>query len=1739
MTSGADEEAVTVNTRALVDKILARYSGEYTTIRELIQNAADAKAGKVTIRLETRPSPSIPVPHTTEQSALLKHTISHHTMSRMVISNNGEAFGAADWARLKRIAEGNPDETKIGAFGVGFYSVFADCEEPFVVSGKRTMAFYWKNNGLFTKSGEMPADQPSADTQFLLNYRSDDAAVPDLLALCTFLTTSLTFVDLQEIQLMLDDWNILTLKKKRADGVTVPISSDINTKTADGMMKIVSVVNQSTQIDAQWMNVLGWKVQQHWQTIPAKVEKASQAIGGISGLFQKFAKSATGGSAARAAREKEAAASKAIEEDVVGFSRATAFLRISTVNVQTYVKPQFARDLERATKKPPPKHTRIEILSSSFDEASAFAATISGKASNKAADLFASVLTAKSGRVFIGFPTKQTTGLLCHISAPSVIPTVEREAIDLNADAVRVWNQEMLRVAGIACRIAYDGDMAHLRKDLLQRAAGKPIDQTLLDTIIPSALHTLKQYTATETTPDARVGKLIQGAFWSCGSASMEIVSTKGVLPCTKVRILSQKLSFLENIASVPDILTKEANDFIYKLVTSGYLTELTVRDMQKELEARALNEQQLAEFLKWAVKGLSDDELDAEVIHRLFGSAVANIADGSNADGTPATRLLTLDQIETYQVHSKVPTSMPIPPYTMPFRIIKDIPAQQLDAFGWSQLQIVPWLRFVAKHATAASSKEKTGVPNMSRDPDFAGQVLLTISKAWEGTSQSSKGTIIDLLSGLAVIPTKLGLRKPAEAYFTTVKIFDDLPTIVGLQGVKEKLLVALGVRKTIELNVVFDRLLSKDPSTNGSKWSFADLVRYLVSVRDDIPKKDLDKLRTAPICPVVDPRASERGNLRLVAITEVYQPNEQLSTLGLPLLSWDGQWRDKSIEARFLLSLGLKPHPSASELAHLMQSAGKAKNNTLYTNTLTYFLTNYHTNSYSRSGTANLQHVAFLKADDVEFPQLLAPAVCFANPRAAILGFKILPDALRAHADKFGVLQDPHISTCAEVVIRSPPKSKREAIDVFGYLSSRLPHLDDTTAQQFAVANIVPVAGLSKEKGLASKWISPRSCYLGESESFGEIFDFVNFGEEANLFLLRLGAKHEPTSVELARTLVESPAKMLGVLQERKYLDLLRRLAENLSSLKSDKELFKQMKLKPFLLAYREIPLKKPADTSKGTRGDLINLSDDDDDELVEREVSLQAANHVVLVDAFREYGRFREHLWVPPSDDTLEEFYESLGALPLSQLIETDTRIGNPLRDQSEAKRYLNHLIERTQLFLYDYPKASIYHDARWIEKYFQVIMVDSISIRVSLRGYKVAFSEKRTVAITKPQPSQYAMALTKPNLYELSGALIGRLLKRPKKTDTMALEMILQSDLRGLKDKGYNVNRILRRKENEARVAEEQRQKQQVEERRQREEAAAAARKQEREQEDQRIFDAHANSNALPPPPYESGDNQLTPHDSHKSPGATATPQMPGGFGSPEVDSPQSSRGGKVPSITAPQSFLSRLGNQLGTQLGYNSLTGNTRALGNVKDKAPEGVTDPTNIQRNLTSAIQACRSHNSDGVFSDPTVTQVEEAQAGSYCDQTPAQNIVQVTSTAAGIKVYLSNPLANQPESRNAFQQETSGIERFAAVLRDLISVFNLSPSSIHIYHDPASKSIAFNLAGALFCNYHYFRQLHLPTIDLGTEPAINALSYWWITLCHELAHNLAKQHGAEHSFYMESFASEYFGRMMSKAMQY
>jgi hypothetical protein len=70
----------------------------------------------------------------------------------------------------------------------------------------------------------------------------------------------------------------------------------------------------------------------------------------------------------------------------------------------------------------------------------------------------------------------------------------------------------------------------------------------------------------------------------------------------------------------------------------------------------------------------------------------------------------------------------------------------------------------------------------------------------------------VVALLKDKTCIPTTSGSKIPEQAYFANANVFKDLPIVklpsgTPIKGVIEKLLLALGVRKHVELQLVFNR--------------------------------------------------------------------------------------------------------------------------------------------------------------------------------------------------------------------------------------------------------------------------------------------------------------------------------------------------------------------------------------------------------------------------------------------------------------------------------------------------------------------------------------------------------------------------------------------------------------------------------------------------------------------------------------------------------------------------------------------------------------------------------------------------------------------------------------------------------------------------------------------------------------------------------------------------------------------
>lgn len=263
-----------------------------------------------------------------------------------------------------------------------------------------------------------------------------------------------------------------------------------------------------------------------------------------------------------------------------------------------------------------------------------------------------------------------------------------------------------------------------------------------------------------------------------------------------------------------------------------------------------------------------------------------------------------------------------------------------------------------------------------------------------------------------------------------------------------------------------------------------------------------------------------------------------------------------------------------------------------TLRDRALFYLINQYQIKGYSSYDVGSVE-IPFLPVQGSE-KKLQTPRGCFINERSAVLGFDILRRDLQLHPTKFGVQANPPMSECVDRLIHNPPRTYRNAREIFAYFASRVIEMDNKHVEQLANADIVPIKGkssTSNEKSGQSeniKHIAPSLCFLGDGENYADIFDYVDFGQDANVFLLKCGSKHEPNSQELAARVISEPTRVYTALEMPRYLELLRNLADSWQTIKKNKALVRNVKAAPFLVGYREL-------ASKGAKPS----SDDDDEE------------------------------------------------------------------------------------------------------------------------------------------------------------------------------------------------------------------------------------------------------------------------------------------------------------------------------------------------------------------------------------------------------------------------------------------------------------------------------------------------------------------------------------------------------------
>ncbi|KAI0037007.1 hypothetical protein K488DRAFT_75577 [Vararia minispora EC-137] len=1717
------DETVEVNQRALIDKVLARYSGEFTVFRELLQNSDDASARAVEIRFETEGflarqkmategdgvegTGSVGDGGSKQKLPDLKTEQVH----QWTFKNNGIVFRDEDWNRLKKIAEGNPDEEKIGAFGVGFYSLFSVTEEPWVTSGGHWMGFYWKDkkDQLFARRGSLPAQEgahPDPWTTFQMILR-EPAPIPPAFDFTRFLVSSMTFMaHLSEVSVYFDDRRLVRITKDGGKPKDIPEIEGLKPTSPKGIMTVKSI--QTTPIDIQadvvrWVYEVGSEKPQQNKAVKSTAQQSSSG-GFFSSLFSSF------GSSTPQRVLTPQLPLPTPEADLMEVSSSSVRLTIFSANVEVKLDKKLSTELLRSTKKNPPSKLKYELIYTGKPE---YDASVKEEEKGRFATgsvfqgLRADLDGSGAARIFIGHSTGQTSGIGGHM-ATRFIPTVERESIDLVDRHVAVWNKELLYVGGFLSRSGYEREMAIIREKWNQSAAtdgpgGKP-DPEIQGWLRDQALHAMKFYTFHASTPSSLVSAEMEQAFFACAqNRPFPIMSTEGIRDARTVRSSNPTFAaFLKRLATLPDEVATGAPVMIAALRRQRMILDIVFDDVLSELQARPLEEPEAVGCLKWWAAQHKQGRAPPAERARLLDAMIVSL--GGNVVALSTIRMF----LNAKKTGAIIPTDGPLPNHLLPVALSRYFDPDVLaTTFPWQEFGIFDWLQ----HILDPSVSTRDPAHDVTLSPQWAERMLQVLTRGWPNIPKAQLDEIVGIIKPKACIPTSAGLNVPDQAYFASVNLFRDLPTVTLPSGnlVKkdmEKVLFALGVRKHVELQMVFDRMIKT------GDWTIIDLVKYLVSVESTLSSEELQRLKQTSAFTMEDKSVSSArtgGKAPRFKAKDLYEPTEALRELKLPIIDWgtEQRWRPPSDEAKFLFSLGLKRSPPLGDLLKL--AAGPDAE--VRPKALKYFIDN--STKYTSYDPYDFKDLAFVPAIGKMGSHLATPLEVYTSSEWSMLGFAVIAPNWKEHAStKFKIREHPPTARLVSALESSPPPDQAMARKWFEILASRIPEFSNSEQSKLSMLPFVPAKVGAGEKATV-KYLRPGECYFAGTstvEFHSKIFIFVDFGPRANPFLAFCGTKQEPSVEEIVQILLSDPHEFFELTEGRdNYQHELKNIALNRRQISQAS--LTRMRRAAILLGSRRVRKSKHP---KPNDADL-----DVDEEDWDHEYDLLRPDQVVIADDANSYQLFGDSVYSAPQDDLLEGFYLELGSGRLSRLVKEEYSSSKEIPNATKASSIRHLILERLPLFLHEHSQSRLKVTLSWLqeERNFVVRSFGRLSVTRSLRFGSLLVSrpvEASAVARWDRRVLQLWLATnTEVDMYEVSTSMCRTLFDSPKASEILLFMTILSTDLRSLKRRGYNVDRILRRQKEDAekasKAAAEERERLLASAEKDRAKGPAVGTR----GAELPVSDPSSQQEAAPGAPSQSGDPPLSsPTDASSFPREKSS--LP-----PFSRAPSSNVGNLLKKGT---SALQSMRNKIGTKVdgetsrvlldggGLRPHHGQSSSWSQPPPSSGGKVTPLSSIDANVQTAIKACSEEKSDVLRTRQQMTTVKETENEGYCDISGRAEALDAIGNIDEMKVYLSPDV---PERETFMSVKHDGLLRFINIIHPLCDVFELSKKTVHIFSDQTGPLIAFNRNGSLFVNFRYYEAWRPQPISLG-----GMLTYF--SLAHEIAHNLVQPHNSEHEFY-------------------
>ncbi|KAJ7251757.1 hypothetical protein B0H12DRAFT_1118770 [Mycena haematopus] len=809
-----------------------------------------------------------------------------------------------------------------------------------------------------------------------------------------------------------------------------------------------------------------------------------------------------------------------------------------------------------------------------------------------------------------------------------------------------------------------------------------------------------------------------------------------------------------------------------------------------------------------------------------------------------------------------------------------------------------------------------------------------------------------------------------------------------------------------------------------------------------------------------------------------ELYEPIDSLRQLGLDVIDWgQHKWRASSEQAKLLFDLGLMRYPPLDVLISLCAGPNAQIRSTAFK----YLLDNLPSR-YTDYNPANFYEVSYLPGLQDGKPVMGAPKDVFAVQDWAVFRYLIFvpPSSHPDAALKLKVQQHPPTSRLISLLGTTPPKSEDEARKWFSVLAIRISDFSNTELGRLSQLSMVPTRPVDPKAPAGSlRWLPPTQCFFGSDErsSFhSKLFVFVDFGTAANGFLSACGTKHSPSIEEVSLMLLANPHRFYELANgPSKWVvsQFFHGVSSNSSSTLT------KMKKAPILLG----TLRKTSATG--------DLEDDEKDLLYD----LKRPDQIVIADDNNALQNFGDSLFTAPQEDILEGFYMILGSRRLSSLVKEEYKTTAESKDQRTAAEIRALILERLPLFLHEHTHARTRVTFNWLnqEAHFIVTSFGKLAVTKTLD-----FGDIRTSRTQEASAAAKRIGSGPIHLW-VATSLNRLLFDSPKTNDALLFMTILSTDLKALKRRGYNVDRILRQQNALRQTA----------------------------AEEAKIKNAQLMSK--PPPSMPATTTADVPMPGNIGTGPTSQP-----VGADEAMPSSSSAGPILPPPPPPSDSKPRPSSGMFRQLKHKI---NTTIHPGDRDKsgalplpptAPrprsKAVTPLSNIVSNIDMAIQACRPEAGHLLNNREQMQQVQESLNEGYCDISGRVGDLNVVGEIGSIKVYLSQEV---PDPHSFIPSKYDPLSRFVAIIGVLAQVYNVPLTSLHIFYDLDGGLIAFNRNGSIFFNLRYYEAWH--DADVKAERNQAAYISWYFTLAHEIAHNLVHPHNSEHEFYFSAIAEKYF----------